>query len=96
MCVRPELYLPNHASDTHKANAHFAITQKHFVYASGLQLVKTVFLRLDKFCATVKSDETCVLSEMGVYRDNLSATICYRLSLSLKTVLIYRLPISLL
>ena len=29
--------------------------------------------------------------EMGIYRDNLSATIFYRLSLSLKIVLIYRL-----
>ena len=35
-------------------------------------------------------------AEMGIYRNNLSAIIFYRLSLSLKLVLIYRLPISLL
>ena len=35
-------------------------------------------------------------AEMGIYRDNLSAIIFYRLSLSLKIVWIYRLPISLL
>ena len=33
---------------------------------------------------------------MGIYRDNLSAISFYRLSLSLKIVWIYRLPISLL
>ena len=33
---------------------------------------------------------------MGIYRDNLSAIIYHRLSLSLKRVLTYRLPISLL
>ena len=31
-------------------------------------------------------------TEMGIYRDNLSAIIYYRLSLSLKIVWIYRLP----
>ena len=36
------------------------------------------------------------LPEMGIYRDNLSAIIFYRLLLLLKTVLIYRSPISLL
>ena len=36
------------------------------------------------------------MAEMGIYRDNLSAIIFYRLSLSLKIVWIYRLPISLL
>ena len=35
-------------------------------------------------------------SETGIYRGNLSAIIYYRLSLSLKIVLIYRLPISFL
>ena len=40
--------------------------------------------------------DTVVLSEMSIYRDNLSATIYYRLSLSLKLVLIYQIPISLL
>ena len=35
-------------------------------------------------------------AEMGIYRGNLSAIVYYRLSLSLKIVLIYRLPISLL
>ena len=35
-------------------------------------------------------------AEEGIYRDNLSAIIYYRLSLSLKIVLIYRLPISFL
>ena len=34
--------------------------------------------------------------EMGIYRDNLSAITFYRLSLSLKIVWIYRLPLSLL
>ena len=33
---------------------------------------------------------------MGIYRDNLSAITFYRLSLSLKIVWIYRLPLSLL
>ena len=33
---------------------------------------------------------------MGIYRDNLSAVIHYRLLLSLEVVLIYQLPISLL
>ena len=42
------------------------------------------------------SDASLPLVEMGIYRDNLSAIIYYRLSLSLKIVLIYRLPISLL
>ena len=37
-----------------------------------------------------------VQSEMGIYRDNLSAIIYYRLLLSLKTILIYRLFLSLL
>ena len=37
-----------------------------------------------------------VYSEIGIYRDNLSAIVFYRLSLSLKIVGIYRLPISLL
>ena len=35
-------------------------------------------------------------AEMSIYRDNLSAVIFYRLSLSLKIVWIYRLPILLL
>ena len=35
-------------------------------------------------------------AEMDIYRDNFSAIIYYRLSLSLKILLIYRLPISLL
>ena len=35
-------------------------------------------------------------SEMGIYRDDLSAIIYYPLSLSLKIVLVYRLPITLL
>ena len=37
-----------------------------------------------------------VQPEVGIYQDNLSAINYYRLSLSLKIVLIYRLPISLL
>ena len=40
--------------------------------------------------------KTLLKPEMGIYRDNLSAIIYYRLSLSLKINLIYRLPISLL
>ena len=35
-------------------------------------------------------------AEMGIYRDNLSAIIFYRLPSSLKIVWIYRFPISLL
>ena len=35
-------------------------------------------------------------SEMGIYRDNLSAIIYYRLSLLLKIVFIYRFPMLLL
>ena len=42
---------------------------------------------------TRDEEDGAVEAEMGIYRDNLSAIIFYRLSLSLKLVLIYRLPI---
>ena len=48
---------------------------------------------LQKFSVDVKNGPMLFLPDMDNDRDNLSAIIYYQLSLSLKIVLIYRLPI---